>query len=94
MVVHLELARNIADAYAAGGTQREVAEQFGTYPRKVREALRIHGVEARVAGTRLEDPNETAAWAELYQQGWTLQRIADEHQTGVNGVARRLRKWE
>lgn len=90
--VDAELACQIAAAYVAGGTQREISEQFGIYPRKVRQALLQEGVSARTPGTRLEDSTETATWVQRHSSGESVASIARTSGHGQYVVSRRLRQ--
>lgn len=71
-----DLARRVAAAYAAGATQRQVSEGFGTYPRQVRAALAAEGVPARGAGERFVAAETVAVWVGRYEAGESIAQIA------------------
>jgi DNA-binding CsgD family transcriptional regulator len=78
---------DLVETYQAGATVFDLAARFGIDRRTVGQHLRRRGIETTPPGLH---PDDVPAAFELYESGWSLQRIAEKFGTSANTVRARL----
>jgi DNA-binding transcriptional ArsR family regulator len=81
-------ASELVDAYRAGAAQRDLARRFGIHRTTVTAHLRRAGVSLRSTEKLTQDT--VAEAAALYEQGWSLARIATKFDVYPQSVRYRL----
>jgi hypothetical protein len=76
-------------AYQAGSTVYELAKHFGIHRATVGQHLRTRGVDTTPPGLDLDD---LPIAVKLYQEGWSLAKIAERFDTSSNTVRKSLRE--
>ena len=89
----------VADMYAEGMTQQEIAAHFNAATGTICRTLRIRGVEARRTGARMGVARDEKAEARLREVavavrgGATLSSIAQREGVKEQTLASRLGRW-
>ncbi|PRW64761.1 hypothetical protein CEP50_02685 [Actinopolyspora mortivallis] len=79
--------QQLIEGYQAGATVYELGEQFGIERRTVSTILHRHGVPMRRRGLSAEQIDDAVR---LYNQGWSLARIAARMDVAAGTVRQRL----
>ncbi|WP_083666545.1 helix-turn-helix domain-containing protein [Saccharomonospora sp. CUA-673] len=79
--------QQLIEGYKSGATVYELGDQFGIERRTASAILHRHGVPMRRRGLSEEQIDDAAR---LYQQGWSLARIAARMDVAAGTVRQRL----
>jgi len=79
--------RQLIERYQSGATVYELGDQFGIERRTVSAILHRHGVPMRRRGLSEEQIDDAVR---LYNQGWSLARIAARMDVAAGTVRQRL----
>ncbi|OLT41638.1 hypothetical protein BJF85_04190 [Saccharomonospora sp. CUA-673] len=82
-----DLVQQLIEGYKSGATVYELGDQFGIERRTASAILHRHGVPMRRRGLSEEQIDDAAR---LYQQGWSLARIAARMDVAAGTVRQRL----
>lgn len=74
-------------AYLQGATVYELAKQFGIHRVTIGKHLRSRGIDTTPRAISLEDEERVV---ELYEKGWSTERIAFKFHTSARSVRARL----
>lgn len=77
----------VALAYRRGATMKQLAAQYGVHRTTIRACLGRLGIPLHVAGI---DPADYDEVIRLYQDGWSLVRLADRYDCNPSTVQRVL----
>lgn len=79
----------LVDAHQTGASTYELADQFGVHRQTVAQHLRARGIDL----TPGIDPSLLPRFAALYEAGWSLARIATEHDVSAETLRTSLIKF-
>jgi DNA-binding NarL/FixJ family response regulator len=77
----------LVHAYLKGATVYELAKQFGVHRATVGKHLRSRGIDTTPRAISLKDEKSVV---ELYEKGWSTERIAFKFNTSARSVRARL----
>jgi hypothetical protein len=83
-----EFIARVAEMYAQGMTQTEIAEQLGTSQKVVWRAMRRHGLTTRPQAKRDQEGPRNASWRgglHINTAGYAFVRRPDHPRAGANG---------
>lgn len=87
--LNADQTQTLIDAYRAGATVYELGPQFGIDRRTVGKILIRNGVPTKHPGLSVDEVDQAAR---LYEDGWSLARIAARLGVTATTVHRRLRE--